>query len=768
MKIFSCIAFLSLSLSLVAQQEVMHLDYLPQGNSTQGSSLKSMPVPVLPPLLKLPFFDDFSSTLPYPNPDRWIDSNVYINNCFPVKPPSIGVATFDALDKNGRFHTDASTSSFNADTLTSRPIALAGLNPVSLKPSDSLALSFYYQRGGINYDENIPDETDSLLLEMYFPSQRYGVFINEISSRGIEIYNSTFNATKIAGCTIAVGTDSARYTYTVSGLLLDSVSPYYHQFISLQQLGTPAVAFAPHSGDTVFVYQPGLFSDSVVYNNSAPLYNSYGRSADGAATFSEFSQPTMGGPNGKWKEVWSIGGNRKAPIGNDVFTYKRIYFSDAKQIVNGFRFRFINTASLSNNPSHARNCDFFHIDNVYIDSRKGDVVDYPDVAFSKPLISFLRDYVTVPYKHLVARGSVNDLSTFFFEVSNFAPKEEEVTYSMTIQKLYGDSAIVRKSMYTARLPSQHNIADTLNFYNFLNPFDTYLDDQAKRSEASFEVKYFYNHNNLPEHAPYRWNDTLRYIQNFGNYYAYDDGSAEAGYGVRSETNMAACQKFKIYQKDTLRAVSMFFNQTLIDPEMTAKRFFLAIWKDKGGEPGELLYQSPTTESVNRNLSGFNTFQTIFIDPAGIVAKTPVLTVEGDIYIGWIQPTDFLLNIGKDLNRTIANKIFLRKGNVWSLSLYTNPLMIRPHVGNNFVLSESQNASVFQSCDIFPNPAHDKVSVGCPGADMISVYTLSGTLIGNMPVFDGQADVSTLPDGAYCIKILQNSLFISSASLLIQK
>ena len=28
----------------------------------------------------------------------------------------------------------------------------------------------------------------------------------------------------------------------------------------------------------------------------------------------------------------------------------------------------------------------------------------------------------------------------------------------------------------------------------------------------------------------RWNDTLRFTQNFDNYYAYDDGTAEGGYG----------------------------------------------------------------------------------------------------------------------------------------------------------------------------------------------------------------------------------------------
>lgn len=768
MKIFSCIAFLSLSLSVCAQQEVLQFDYFPQGKSVHSPSLKSMQVPVLPPLISLPFYDDFSSSSPYPNSQRWMDSSVYINDCFAVKPPSIGVATFDALDKYGRLHRAASSSSFYADTLTSRPIALAGLSAVSNKPADSLALSFYYQRGGIDYVENIPDESDSLLLQMYFPAQRYGIYINEISAHGVELYNSTFTAVKIAGCTIVVGTDSARYTYTISGLLLDSLSPYYHQYFTVEQFGTPAVAFAPHTGDTIFVYQPdGVFSDSVVYNNSAPLYNSYGRSKDGAATFVEFSQPTMGAPNGDWQEVWSIGGNKSKPVGNDKFVYHRIFFNDSKQIVNGFRFRFINTASLSNDPSHARNGDFFHIDHVYLASRKGGIVDYSDVAFASPLISFLGDYASVPYSHLAARGSTNDLSTFFFDASNFSRNDEEMQYAMSIQKLYADSATVTQQMNFVRLPSEHNIPDTLNFFLYFNPFDVFLSDLGKRSDASFEVKYFFTHNNLPEHAPYRWNDTLRYIQDFGNYYAYDDGSSEAGYGVRGENSMSVAEKFKIYQKDTLRAVSMFFNPTIVDPEMTAKRFFLAIWKDSGGKPGELIYKSPTIVSVDRDVSGYNSFQTILIDPAGIVAKTQELVIEGDIHIGWMQTSDFLMSIGVDLNRMSANKVNYRIGTKWTLAQTKHPLMIRPHLGNYFTVSDDFIADENLNCTVYPNPAHSTISVSCTGADSLYLYSLTGTLVAVLPVIDSQADVSSLVAGAYVMQISRNNTIIGSASLMIQ-
>src|SRR6218665_2623133 len=51
-----------------------------------------------PTLLSLPFFEDFTDYDPYPNPERWSDRYVYINNTMGRNPVSRGVATFDALN----------------------------------------------------------------------------------------------------------------------------------------------------------------------------------------------------------------------------------------------------------------------------------------------------------------------------------------------------------------------------------------------------------------------------------------------------------------------------------------------------------------------------------------------------------------------------------------------------------------------------------------------------------------------------------------------
>ena len=51
--------------------------------------------------VSIPFVEDFSSSTIYPNQNLWMDKLVYINNTFPIRPPSFNVATFDGLNKYG-------------------------------------------------------------------------------------------------------------------------------------------------------------------------------------------------------------------------------------------------------------------------------------------------------------------------------------------------------------------------------------------------------------------------------------------------------------------------------------------------------------------------------------------------------------------------------------------------------------------------------------------------------------------------------------------
>jgi len=155
------------NVSVFAQQEVIiPLKYNKVlQNSTNNIFMRSAVVN-----LDLPFIDDFSNNNEYPDQTKWLDQTVYVNNNFGVNTYSIGVATFDGLNEQGNpYNNSFANAQGGCDTLTSFPINLYtkpnGGGNYSL--SDSIVLSFYYEKKGLG---DAPEISDSLILDFYNPT----------------------------------------------------------------------------------------------------------------------------------------------------------------------------------------------------------------------------------------------------------------------------------------------------------------------------------------------------------------------------------------------------------------------------------------------------------------------------------------------------------------------------------------------------------------------------------------------------------------------
>ncbi len=128
--------------------------------------------------VNLPFEDDFSYKGRWPNPALWADSNVYINQTLAQSPITLGVATFDGLDKFGFAYNLNRQATDTADVLTSRSIDLS--NPV-----DSVYLSFYYQPGGL---AEPPSTQDSLTLQFWNESDSSWTSIWRTFGGGLSVF----------------------------------------------------------------------------------------------------------------------------------------------------------------------------------------------------------------------------------------------------------------------------------------------------------------------------------------------------------------------------------------------------------------------------------------------------------------------------------------------------------------------------------------------------------------------------------------------------
>jgi hypothetical protein len=252
---------------------------------------------------------------------------------------------------------------------------------------------------------------------------------------------------------------------------------------------------------------------------------------------------------------------------------------------------------------------------------------------------------------------------------------------------------------------------------------------------------------------FKQNDTTKTILNFKDYYAYDDGTPEYGFGISGESTAGAllAYRFRIYKTDTLRALDMLFNKTRDDFNADLK-FRLCVWKDENGLPGELIYMSSEEFSPGTvtSIPTFNRYA-INADPELVITDTV-------FYAGWKQVTDEFLNLGFDVNRNNIDKIFVNISGDWfnpGSSIIPGSLMMRAVFGNkNIITSDNEIPVTTGQVLIYPNPASEKIKIQTTGftISQLTIYDVYGK-----PVFHEEnnrdlLDVSFFPPGVYMVQL----------------
>ena len=210
----------------------------------------------------LPFIDDFSyaDTSHYPDPNKWTDSTVYVNTGFPVRPPSIGVATFDGLNKYGYpYQPNLANLSLSlpADTLTSRPVNLfTTATSQTLQPSDSIALSFYYQARG--YGE-APELNDSLIVDFFKPGQN--LWVNNVwyklGNASPNVNDTNFKYAFIWISDTAYLKDGFKFRFRAKASPTGSFDNWHLDYVNLDK--SMSQLTAPNYKDLTFAYVPTPF-----------------------------------------------------------------------------------------------------------------------------------------------------------------------------------------------------------------------------------------------------------------------------------------------------------------------------------------------------------------------------------------------------------------------------------------------------------------------------------------------------------------------------
>jgi hypothetical protein len=240
-------------------------------------------------------------------------------------------------------------------------------------------------------------------------------------------------------------------------------------------------------------------------------------------------------------------------------------------------------------------------------------------------------------------------------------------------------------------------------------------------------------------------DTLTHFQRFYNYFAYDDGTPEEGYGL-TPFGAKLAYKFHLNVKDTLRAVQMYFNHT---QDNANQQFFnLKVWRDNNGVPGDEIYSQESERVEYSTLTNFHTY----------MLDDPIL-VNGIFYIGWEQSTPDNLNIGFDKNNNAQANIFYNATGEWLQTTFQGALLMRPLLGDPFEITGiDENSTSTGKLKIFPNPANgNSLDIELPeGSDPddvgISIYSVVGQRVVESS-FNKTIDISTLTRGMYIVRLV---------------
>lgn len=439
------------------------------------------------------------------------------------------------------------------------------------------------------------------------------------------------------------------------------------------------------------------------------------------------------------------------------FRQVMIPVKDLRFFNDRFYFRFSNYASIENSsePSSRSNEDIWNIDLVYLNlNRNYRDTHYPMLTFSGQRPSFLNRYQAMPYKQYRANPNSAMRESLHLDIANLDNEAHEAHYYYTVRQIGGDQHYTwTVDPVTVQPYQQSGYLECPP--NGESPACPYVGALFAMSMAydtvSYEIRhYVYDSTCIPPLV-----DSMVYRQGFYNYYAYDDGIPEMGYGVRPAGGKFAV-RFELADFDTIQGAQLLFNHTLNDANN--KYFDLVVWKDENGHPGEEVYRlSNQRPQWEEQLYRFHYYE-----------FDKNVTLAGVFYIGIEQKNDALINIGFDASSDNSAYTFYNVNGSWQPTEKHGTLMIRPVVGKSYYIGIEEQMEARPNLRLYPNPASNTIHLeGDFENCQVSIYDLLGRKV-YQDEYQDEISVSGLNSGLYLISIVTTEGLVINQKFLIEK
>jgi hypothetical protein len=437
----------------------------------------------------------------------------------------------------------------------------------------------------------------------------------------------------------------------------------------------------------------------------------------------------------QWVSVFSRAGSQL-----DTFRQVFIGLTNPDWFHAGFRFRFTNYASLTGF------VDLWHLDYVRLAaSRTVNDTLLDDVAFRSRPTSLLNRYQEMPY-HQFKADSLSYRAASHGATAINLNQDKNTGFNYRVLELQQSSTVFSSTPFSITFTGK----TTFDFSSPVFPIPNLPQD-------SLTLEVSYRLNAVPDLL--MANDTVRRIHRFWNHYAYDDGIAEASYGLNVLAGQLA-YKFDLAQADSLRGMLIYFVQ---NTENVANELFnLKVWNYIGeGQLGgneQVLYEQTLLSPEYADSLG--TFYYYPFESA--------VAVSDSFYIGWQQGTNKILNLGLDRNNNASSYMHVNTDGRWTQSIIAGAWMMRPVVGKAISWPTAIRNDKPLVSKIYPNPTREQLYIETAGDFSYEVMDMQGRLLDSGSGRDRiELQATNWPAGLYLLRLHNTARQLAHHKFIIQ-
>lgn len=485
--------------------------------------------------------------------------------------------------------------------------------------------------------------------------------------------------------------------------------------------------------------------------------------------------------DGNWQQITIIPGMADSIPPNVIPPFKFYSYPVSEQyLYDGFQFRFV-----ANNGRQGA-LDLWHLDYVRLESNANSA-NVNDMAFANSPQPILKNYTAMPWNHFLPNidnelAAINNTAFFnhFPQINNLDAS------SVRVIERNSNTELANFSFDALNIPEKEYFPIDYDIIG-LNNLAEQLENLPTQEEYNVALINTLELNQINRESVQR-NDETETVTTFGDYFAYDDGTAESNIIAQnfSSTAVQVAVEFTANVDDSLQAVQFHFprSTTVVDDQF----FNINIWFDQdaiGGRPDytAVLQRPFYVDQKLDSLQGFTTYplMTAF-NSAGDPIEKGLFIPAGKFWIGWEQFSPCsgtrCIPVGYDRNTPTASQFnyFNSSGDTLATdwmpfdSLGAIPdgaLMIRAVMGNETPVATVTDVEEVELLDqqiqVYPNPTNGILNIVLTQqnyADFtVQVYTTTGQLLQSQSLRE-QLDLSHYPSGMYFIKILNQATFKS--------